>query len=110
MLRHLPVAQEPGHRRRIAAEPTGGRVLPRGRTVHPVVDRGAVSPPFRSRWRVGPAATASSPRARAVSRFGPQLGRRPRARARATPGWTRIPPGPPVLKPLFLFLFQPFLL
>jgi hypothetical protein len=79
MLRHLPVAREPGHRRRIAAEPTGGRVLPRGRPVHPAVNRSAVSP-FHSRWRVGSAATASSPCARAVSRFGTQLGRRPRAR------------------------------
>jgi hypothetical protein len=39
VLRHLPVAQEPGHRRRITAEPTGGRVIPRGRPVHPTVNR-----------------------------------------------------------------------
>jgi hypothetical protein len=45
VLRHLPAAREPGHRRQIAAEPTGGRVLPRGRPVHPAIDRSGVSPP-----------------------------------------------------------------
>jgi hypothetical protein len=39
MLGRLPITQEQGHWRRIAAEPTGGRVLPRGRPVHPAVDR-----------------------------------------------------------------------
>jgi hypothetical protein len=45
MLGRLPVAQEPGRQRRIAVEPTGGRVLPRGRPVHPAPSTvGAVTP------------------------------------------------------------------
>jgi hypothetical protein len=44
MLGRLPVTQEPGHRWRITAEPTGGRVLPRGQPVHPAVDRWRRSP------------------------------------------------------------------
>jgi hypothetical protein len=35
MLGRLPDAQEPGHRRRIAVEPAGGRVFPAGRPVRP---------------------------------------------------------------------------
>jgi hypothetical protein len=105
MLTRLPVAQEPGHRRRIAAEPTGGQVLPtdgrftRRRPLAPF-------PPFLFLSCVGPAETPSPSRARAVYRLGPQLGRRTRAAC----GWARIPPGQPELKPFFFFLFQPFLL
>jgi hypothetical protein len=45
MLGRLPVAQEPGHRRRIAVEPTGGRFSP---------PRTAGSPRPVSRWRRRP--------------------------------------------------------
>jgi hypothetical protein len=45
MLGRLPDAQEPGRRQRIAVEPTGGRVFPRGRSVRPAPSAaGAVSP------------------------------------------------------------------
>jgi hypothetical protein len=96
----LPVAQEPGHRR-----PSS----PRGRPVHPAIDRWRRPPPFHSLWRVGLAETLSPSRARAVYRLGLQLGRRTCARARCA--WLgQNPPGPPELKPFFFFLFQPFLL
>jgi hypothetical protein len=45
MLGRLPVAQEPGRRRQIAIEPTGGRVSPRGRPVRPACQPLAPSPP-----------------------------------------------------------------
>jgi hypothetical protein len=45
MLGCLPDAQEPGRRRRLAVEPTGGGVSPRGRPVRPAPSAvGAVSP------------------------------------------------------------------
>jgi hypothetical protein len=80
MLTRLPVAQEQGHQRRIAAEPTGDRVLPTDGRFTPPSTAGVV-PPFHSLWRVGPTETPSPSRARAVYRLGPQLGRRTRARA-----------------------------
>jgi hypothetical protein len=80
---------------------------PRGRPVHPAVDRWRRPPPFRSLYHVGPAEMPSPSRARAVFRLGPQLGRR----TRAAPGWARIPPRPTRAETLFLFpFFQPFLL
>jgi hypothetical protein len=69
---------------------------------------GAV-PPLRSRcvWTHGDGVLPS--RARAVTRLGPQLGRRPCACARcAWLGQKSPPPGPPVLKSLFFFLFPTF--
>jgi hypothetical protein len=69
---------------------------------------GAVSPPpsaLAGVWARGDDVIPS--RARAVTRLGPQLGRRPRARARYA--WlARNPPGPPVLESLFFFLFPTF--
>jgi hypothetical protein len=95
MLGRLPVTQEPGHRRRIAAEPTGGRVLPRGRPVHPAVDR----------WRRSPLSLslACGPHGDAVPLARPHhlppwaVARpvQPHAPARAAPGWARSPHGPP---------------
>jgi hypothetical protein len=67
-------------------------------------------PPSRSLYHGGPAETVSPSRARTVSRLGPQLGRRIRARARPAPGWARLPPRPTTVEFLFFFLFQPFLL
>jgi hypothetical protein len=52
MLGRPPDAQEPGHRRRTAVEPTGGRVSPRGRPVRPAPSAvGAVSPLLLSLMR-----------------------------------------------------------
>jgi hypothetical protein len=92
MLRHLPVDQEPGHRRRIVVEPTGGRVLsPRTAGSPALSDRGAVPAPsaLADVWARSDAVAPAHPR-RLPAR-GPQLGRkRARARARARVG--RNPP------------------
>jgi hypothetical protein len=66
MLGRLPVTQEPGHRRRISVEPTGGRVLPRGRPVHPAVDRWR-RPPLPLSLTCGPRGDGVTPRVPAPS-------------------------------------------
>jgi hypothetical protein len=105
-----PRAQAPNRCPRIGSPAVNRRRAHRW-LVHPAVDHSVVSP-FHSRWRVGPAATASSSRARAVACLGPQLGRRNRAPARALR--SAGPVSPPTthqkLNSFFFFLFQPFLL
>jgi hypothetical protein len=96
MLECLPVAQEPGRRRRIAVEPTGGRVLPRGWTVHFAPSTvGAVHPRLLS-LTCGPRGNGVTPRAPASSSA---LGRSwagAIAPARALrPAGPDFPPGPP---------------
>jgi hypothetical protein len=78
VLRRLTVAQEPGHQRRIAAEPTSGRVLPRGRPVHPAVNRWRRPPPL-------PLSLACGPRGDVV----------PLARPRRLPPWAATGPAQP---------------
>jgi hypothetical protein len=68
-------------------------------------------PPLRSLCHVGPAETASPSRPRTVSRLGPQLGQRIRARVRPAPGWARLPPpphGPPELNSFSFSFFSLF--
>jgi hypothetical protein len=96
MLGRLPITREPGNRRRIAAEPTGGRVLPRGRPAHPAVGHWRRLPPSTlsgvwAPWRRRP------PRAPALS---PALGRSwagapARALRSARPDCPPPPHGPP---------------
>jgi hypothetical protein len=96
---HCPRTGSPATNRRRAHRRPGS---PRGRPVHPAVDRWRRSPPpFRSLCRVGPVETSSPSRARAVFHLGPAHSRR----ARAAPDWARIPPSPPELNPFFFFLF-----
>jgi hypothetical protein len=78
MLGCLLDAQEPGRRRRISVEPTGGQVLPAD---------GRFAPPRRP--------LASSPPPALFDAWAPRKRRRP-SRARAEP------------KTFFFFLFQPF--
>jgi hypothetical protein len=109
MLECLPVAQEQGRRRRIAVEPTSGRVLPRGRPVHPARRPLAPFPPpaLSDVWAPWKRCHPPPPRARAVFRLGPQLGRRNRARAPCA--WLgQIPPGPPELKSFSFSFFSLF--
>jgi hypothetical protein len=110
MLARLPDAQEPGRRRRIAVEPTGGRVFPAVGRFAPPHQPLAPSPPpaLPDAWALWKWHRLS--RARAISRRGPWLGRRARARARpcARLGQISPPPGPPEPKTFFFFLFHPF--
>jgi hypothetical protein len=111
MLSHLPVDQEPGHRRQTAVEPIGGRPFSPARQVRPRRQTVAPSPLPPLSLTSGPAATPSSPRTRTVSLArGPQLGRkRARTRARAWVG-QKPSPGPAEEKSLFFFFSSPFLI
>jgi hypothetical protein len=75
MLEGLPVAPEPGRRRRIAVEPTGGRVLPHGRPVHPARRPLALLPPPTLSDVWAPRKRCHPSRARAVFRLGPEQSR-----------------------------------
>jgi hypothetical protein len=106
MLRRPPVVQEPGHRQRIAAEPTGGRVSPPRTAGSPRRQPVAPFPPpsaLAGMWARGDGVIPS--RACAVTRLGPQLGRRPRARALRLAG-PEIPPRPTSAGIPFLFPFS----
>jgi hypothetical protein len=93
VLGRLPVTQESGHRRRIAAKPTGGRVLPRGRPVHPAVDRWRRPPPLPLSLACGPRGDAVPlARPRRLPPWAAAGPAQPRARARPAPGWARFPP------------------
>ena len=79
MLSHLLVDQEPGHRRRTAAKPTGGRVLPAdGRFARAVEPWRRFPTALADWWTRGDAVAPARPRR--LPAYGPQLGRRPRSR------------------------------
>jgi hypothetical protein len=109
MLGRLPITQEPGHPRRIAAEPTSGRVRPRGRPVHPAVDRWRRSPPsalsnvWALRRRCHPRVPApSSALGRSwAGAFAP-------VRALCPAGPDSLPTAPRELKSFSFFLFSAF--
>jgi hypothetical protein len=112
VLSHLPVDQEPGHRRRIAVEPTGDWVLSQWTAGSPAPsDRGAVPPPsaLANVWARSDAVAPTH--LRRLPAHGPQLGRK-RARASAlAPGWAEIPPAQLAGISFFFFfshLFSPF--
>jgi hypothetical protein len=84
------------HQRRIAAEPVGGRVLPRGRPVHPAVDRWRRPPPLSLSLACGPRGDAVPlARSRCLPPWAAAGPTQPRVRARPAPGWARSPHGPP---------------
>jgi hypothetical protein len=98
MLECLPVAQEPGRRRRIAVEPTGGRFTPPHRPLP--------SSPLPLSLTCGPRGNSVTPRAPAPFSA---LGRRNRARALALcPVGPDPPPGPPEPKSFYFSFFSLF--
>jgi hypothetical protein len=101
---HCPRTGSPVANRRRAHRRPGS---PRGRPVHPAVDRWRRSPPS-TLFGVWAPRRRRPPRAPAPS---PALGRNwagALAPARAAPGWARIPPRPTRAETLFLFPFSAF--
>ena len=104
---HCPRTGPPAaNRRRAHRRP----VLPRGRPVHPPVNRNAVPSLPPSHWQAGPAQRRHPlPRPRRSPRSWAAAGPKAPQRARSRPGWAKIyAPGPDKGKSLLLFLFHPF--